>query len=153
MVLKCFSSFAWIHAHRNHRSHVLLLVSIPIVTGWDGRNLLWEMFAVQRYMKYYNDVIMGNMGSISPVSPLFAQPVIQEQIKENIKAPLRWLLCGEFTGDQWIPPQIAGNAENVSIWWRHHGRISIDWDWTSFIHHFWQSTCKRSVKSAKAWYC
>ena len=25
------------------------------------------------------------------------------QIKENIKAPRHWLLCGEFTGDRWIP--------------------------------------------------
>ena len=25
------------------------------------------------------------------------------QIKENIKAPRHWLLCGEFTGGRWIP--------------------------------------------------
>ena len=25
------------------------------------------------------------------------------QIKENIKAPRLWPLCGEFTGDRWIP--------------------------------------------------
>ena len=25
------------------------------------------------------------------------------QIIENIKAPRHWPLCGEFTGDQWIP--------------------------------------------------
>ena len=25
------------------------------------------------------------------------------QIKENIKAPRHWPLCGEFTGDRWIP--------------------------------------------------
>ena len=23
--------------------------------------------------------------------------------KKNIKAPRHWPLCGEFTGDQWIP--------------------------------------------------
>ena len=28
---------------------------------------------------------------------------IQAQIKENIKAPRHWPLCGEFTGDRWIP--------------------------------------------------
>ena len=26
-----------------------------------------------------------------------------QQIKENIKAPRHWPLCGEFTGDRWIP--------------------------------------------------
>ena len=39
----------------------------------------------------------------SPASPLFTQPFIRMQIKENIKAPRHWPLCGEFTGDQWIP--------------------------------------------------
>ena len=36
----------------------------------------------------------------SPASRLFSQPIIQTQIKENIKAPRRWPLCGEFTGDR-----------------------------------------------------
>ena len=40
------------------------------------------------------------------------------QIKENIKALRYWPLCGEFTGE--FPAQMASNAENVSIWWRHH---------------------------------
>ena len=56
----------------------------------------------------------------SPTSRLFTQSFIQAQIKENIKAPRHWPLCGEFIGDQWIPTQMASNAENVSIWWRHH---------------------------------
>ena len=32
------------------------------------------------------------------------QPFIQAQIKENFKAPRHCPLCGEFTGDWWIPP-------------------------------------------------
>ena len=34
---------------------------------------------------------------------LFTQPFIQAQIKENIKDPRHWPLCGEFTADRWIP--------------------------------------------------
>ena len=56
----------------------------------------------------------------SPASRLFTQPFIQAQIKENIKAPRHWPLCGEFTGERWIPRTKGSNAENVSIWWRHH---------------------------------
>ena len=37
------------------------------------------------------------------LSPLFTQPFIRVQIKVNIKAPRHWPLCGEFTGDRWIP--------------------------------------------------
>ena len=39
----------------------------------------------------------------SPASRLFTQPFIQTQIKENIKAPRHWPLCGEFTGHRGIP--------------------------------------------------
>ena len=39
----------------------------------------------------------------SPASRLFTQSFIQTQIKENIKATRHWPLCGEFTGDRWIP--------------------------------------------------
>ena len=57
----------------------------------------------------------------SPSSWLFTQPFIQAQIKENIKAPRHWPLCGVFIGDRWIlRTQRASNAESVSIWWRHH---------------------------------
>ena len=45
---------------------------------------------------------------------MFTQPFIHAQIKENIKTPRQWPLCGEFNA------QMASNAENVSIWWRHH---------------------------------
>ena len=38
----------------------------------------------------------------SPTSRLFTQLFIQAQIKENIKAPRHWPLCGKFTGDRWI---------------------------------------------------
>ena len=51
----------------------------------------------------------------SLASLLFTQPFVQMQIKENIKAPRHWHLCGEFTGDGEFPAQRASNAENVSI--------------------------------------
>ena len=46
---------------------------------------------------------MGAMDGVSPASRLFTQPFIQAQVKENIEAPRHWPLCGEFTGDRWIP--------------------------------------------------
>ena len=63
----------------------------------------------------------------SPASRLFTQPFIQTQIKENIKAPRHWPLCGEFTGTGEFPAQRASNAENVSIWWRQHATSPLRW--------------------------
>ena len=65
---------------------------------------------------------MGSMASQSPASPLIIQPFIRAQIKENIKAPRHWPSCGEFTRNGEFPAQMASNAENVSIWWRHHAK-------------------------------
>ena len=55
---------------------------------------------------HYNDVIMGTMASQITsliIWSLLTQPFIRVQIKENIKAPRQWPLCGEMTGDRWIP--------------------------------------------------
>ena len=57
----------------------------------------------------------------SPASRLFTQPFIQTQIKENIKALCHWLCAGNSSGTGEFPARMASNAENVSIWWRHHG--------------------------------
>ena len=46
---------------------------------------------------------MSEMVSQITGVPLFAQLLIQAQIKENLNAPRRWPLWGEFTGDRWIP--------------------------------------------------
>ena len=46
--------------------------------------------------------------------------LFQTQIKENIKLRVTGLCEGNspITGE--FPAQKASNAENVSIWWRHH---------------------------------
>ena len=62
----------------------------------------------------------------SPASRLFTQPFIQAEIKENIKAPRNWPLCEEFTGTGEFPAQMTSNAENVSIWWRHHACFFVN---------------------------
>ena len=55
----------------------------------------------------------------SPVSRLYTQPFIPAQMKENIKGLCQWNspVTGEF------PAKRASNAENVSIWWRHHEKF------------------------------
>ena len=52
---------------------------------------------------HYGDVIMGAIASQIISLTVVTRPFIQTQIKENIKAPRHWPLCGEFTGDRWIP--------------------------------------------------
>ena len=68
---------------------------------------------------HHCDTIMGRVASqITSLTIVYS--IIQVQIKENIKAPRHWPLCEEFTGTGEFPAQMARNAENVSIWLRHH---------------------------------
>ena len=71
-------------------------------------------------LNHYNDAIMGAIVSQITSLTIVFSTVYSEQIKENIKAPRHWPLCGEFTGISEFPAQRASNGENVSIWWRHH---------------------------------
>ena len=52
--------------------------------------------------EHYSDVIRARWRLKLPAW-VFIQPFIRAQIKENIKAPRHWPLCGEFTGHRWIP--------------------------------------------------
>ena len=64
---------------------------------------------------------MGVMASqITGVASVYTAVFLQVQIKENLKVPRHWLCVGKspLTGE--FPAQKASNAENVSIWWRHH---------------------------------
>ena len=72
---------------------------------------------------HYNDVIMGPWRFKSPPSPLFTQPFIQAQIKENIKLRITGLCAGNSPVTGEFPTQRASNAEHVSIWRRHHIKI------------------------------
>ena len=93
-------------------------LSFRTVRGDEGKCVKWVIV-----IKHYCGVIMTAMKSrISSLA--ITRPFIQLGIKENIKAPRHWPLCGEFTGDRWIPHTKASNAENVSIWWRHHQSLS-----------------------------
>ena len=65
---------------------------------------------------HYNDVIM--VATASQITSL----AVKFGCRSMKTSPRHWLLCGEFTGDQ-FPAQMASNAESVSIWWRHHGYL------------------------------
>ena len=84
-------------------------------------NLLHEHLALQWRHNRLDSV------SNHRASRLFTQQFIRAQIKETLKAPRHWPLCGEFTVTGEFPAQRARSAENVSIWWRLHATsVSVD---------------------------
>ena len=56
---------------------------------------------------------------------LCTQPFVQKQIKENIKLRVTGICEGNspLTGE--LPAQRVSDAENSSIWWRHHEWVPV----------------------------
>ena len=67
---------------------------------------------------YYNDVIMNTMASsITSLTIVYATVYSDADQRKHQSSPV--------TAD--FPVQMASNAENVSIWWRHHVMSVLEW--------------------------
>ena len=86
-------------------------------------------------LTHYNGVIMRAIASqIASLTIVYSTVYSRRRSKKTPKLCVTGLcvvnspVTGEFTA------QRASNAENVSIWWRHHGisyRDVISWHWQS----------------------
>ena len=70
---------------------------------------------------------MGTKVSQITSLAIFTQSYIQAKIKETSKLRVTGLCAGNSPLTREFPAQIASNAENVSIWWRHHGIGDMFW--------------------------
>ena len=73
----------------------------PVSINFANGKLSCKICFGNYFENHYSDTIMWRLKS--PASPFFTQPFIQAQIKDNIKAPRHWSLCGEVTGHRWLP--------------------------------------------------
>ena len=94
-----------------------LCIKFPLLWVSDfGQTHIWAFSNYQttrKVFKYYDYVIMNEMGSQITILTIVYSSVFRAQIKDNIKAPRHWPLCGEFIGDRWIPRtkvQLRGNC-------------------------------------------
>ena len=106
-----------LHCHRG--SHTI----VPVPEGHRQTQPYWKHKNVSVLCTHYSDVIMAVMASqITIVSIVFRRrPPPKKKTKLCVTGLCEgnWPVAGEF------PSQRASNAENVSIWWRHH---DISWD-------------------------
>ena len=86
------------------------------------RTIFPIFFSITFDTSHYCDVIMGATASQITSLMIVYSTFIQAQIKENIIAPRHWPLRGIHRWPVNSPAQRASNAENVSIWWSHHGQ-------------------------------
>ena len=74
---------------------------------------------------HYNDVIMGAIASqITSLTIVYSTVYSDADQRKHQKLCVTGLCAGNSPGAGEFPAQMASNAENVSIWWRHHGQVS-----------------------------
>ena len=87
--------------------------------------LVWYMFIMcsnplGNCCSHYDDVIMGATASQITSLSIVYSTVYSDADKKTPKLRVTGLCEGNSPGTGEFPAQMASNAENVSIWWRHH---------------------------------
>ena len=81
------------------------------------------------FSAHYNDVIMIAMASQITSLTIVYSTVYSGRSKKTSKLRVTGLCAGNSPVTGEFPAQIASNVENVSIWWRHHGKRAEATDW------------------------
>ena len=75
---------------------------------------------------HYSDVIMGAMASqITNLTIVYSTVFFRRRSKKTSKFRVTGLCAGNSPVISEVPAQMASNAENVSIWWRHHATYTF----------------------------
>ena len=75
--------------------------------------------------RHYNDVIMGTMASQYQPHQCLLNRLFGRRSMKTPKLRVTGLCAGNSPGTGEFPAQMTSNAENVSIWWRHHVLLYI----------------------------
>ena len=70
--------------------------------------------------QHYGDVIMGAIASQITSLTIVLNCLFRRRSNKTPKLRVTGLCAGNSPGTGEFPAQMASNAENVSIWWRHH---------------------------------
>ena len=73
---------------------------------------------ISLFITHYNDVIMSAMASL--ITNFLLNRFFWRRSKKTSKLRVTGLCAGNSPVTGEFPAQRASNAENVSIWWRHH---------------------------------
>ena len=97
-----------------------------------GRAVFWHIIDTQAKATFLcsSEIILGTLrwrhngrDSVSNHHPhdCLLNRVFRRKPKKTSKLRVIGLCAGNSSGTGEFPTQMASNAENVSIWWRHHG--------------------------------
>ena len=76
---------------------------------------------INRHYDHYSDVIMGEMVSqITSLTIVYSTVYSGANLRKHFKVRVTGLCTGNSPVTSEFLARMDSNAENVSIWWRHH---------------------------------
>ena len=99
------------HVNKSVRLKIIFMPILSIKIAWLFKKTLYKTFAI-RWRQSGRDSVSNHQ----PHDRLF-----RRRHKKTSKRRVTGLCAGNSQGTGEFPAQMASYAENVSIWWRHHG--------------------------------
>ena len=125
MQQNCWSlRYSWSIACRRCSSYIFILDWTPGFNGWaktaarryDKHLSVWNWCAVSlQWCHNGRDSVSNHQPHDCSLNRLF-----RGRSKKTSKLRVTGLCAGNSPGTGEFPAQVASNAENISIWWRHH---------------------------------
>ena len=84
-------------------------------------------------LQHYSDVLMGKMAYQITSLTIVYSTVYSGTSKKTSQLRVTGLCAGNSPVTGEFPAQMACNADSVSIWWRHHGRIAAVKAYTVYV--------------------
>ena len=110
----------------------LFLIAFP-KTNFGAICIKMIQFSLNKMSEYYTDVIMRDSVSNHQPHDCLLNRLFRRRSKKTSRLRVTGLCVGNSPGTGEFPAQMASDAENVSIWWRHHEMSSDSW-WLSHPH-------------------
>ena len=110
------------HVKASSASEIICIVSLIKLDIWkeELRVRCWQFFMPQS-RTHYNDVTMSALAfQITSLTIVYSTVYSRRRSKKTSKLRVTGLCVGNSPVTGEFPAQRASNAENVSIWWRHH---------------------------------
>ena len=108
----------WCNVSRTHPRHGDLPFRYVTLSHVTNNKNSWAPFP---FILHYCDVIMGAVPSQITSITIVHSTVYSDADQRKHQSSASLAICvGNSPGTGEFPAQMASNAENVSIWWRHH---------------------------------
>ena len=140
----------WIHIDLGGKTGESVLKESDQERGWPARSFLTFIPGPLEWRHNGHDSVSNHQPHDCLLNRLF-----RRRSKKTSNLRVTGLCVGNSPGTGEFPAQMASNAENVSIWWRHHAAARREGDINNTQEQKWPSViCEiNNITRLLHWYC